>query len=107
MRKLHPLTNWVIKKIEAEYKDDIALLIGIKGHSTGNDEHGECFDYFIPATEKGYELSQTFIIDGVGHDLYPRSWARMELSVELKEMTVLLAGATILYAKSPEDVARF
>lgn len=107
MSTLHPLTDWVIKKIEAEYKDDIALLIGIKGHSTDNDEHGECFDYFIPATERGYELSQTFIIDGVGHDLYPRSWARMELSVELKEMAVLLAGATILYAKSPEDAARF
>ena len=107
MSKLHPLTQWVIEKIEADYKDDIALLIGIKGHSTDNDEHGECFDYFIPATERGCELAQTFIIDGVGHDLYPRSWERMERSVELKEMAVLLAGATILYARSEEDVARF
>ncbi len=107
MSKLHPLTKWVIEKIEAEYKDDIALLIGIKGHSTDNDGHGECFDYFIPATERGYELSQTFIIDGVGHDLYGRSWERMELSVELKEMAVLLMGATILYARNEEDVACF
>ena len=107
MRMLHPLTTWVIQKIEAEYKDDIALLIGVKGHSTDHDEHGECFDYFIPATQRGYELSQTFIINGVGHDLYGRSWDRMELSVELKEMAVLLAGATILYARSEEDVARF
>lgn len=52
MSKLHPLTQWVIEKIEADYKDDIALLIGIKGHSTDNDEHGECFDYFIPMQRK-------------------------------------------------------
>ena len=107
MITLHPLTEWVIEKIEADYKDDIALLIGIKGYSTDNDEHGECFDYFIPATERGCELAQTFIIDGVGHDLYPRSWERVERSVELKEMAVVLAGATILYARSEEDVARF
>lgn len=107
MSTLHPLTHWVIQKIEAEYKDDIALLIGIKGHSTDDDMHGECFDYFIPATERGYELSQTFIIDGVGHDLYGRSWERVELSAELKEMAIVLSGATILYARSPEDAARF
>ena len=104
---MHPLTQWVINKIEREYKEDVALLIGIKGHATNNDDHGECFDYFIPATERGYELQQTFIINGVGHDLYARSWERMELSVELKEMAVVLAGATILYAKSKEDIKRF
>ena len=81
MSKLHPLTQWVIEKIEADYKGDIALLIGIKGHSTDNDEHGECFDYFIPATERGCELAQTFIIDGVGHDLYPRSWERITFPI--------------------------
>ena len=48
---MHTLTKWVIDKIEKEYKDDVALLIGIKGHSTDGDEHGEIFDYFVPATE--------------------------------------------------------
>jgi len=107
MKNIHPLTQWVIEKIEREYKDDIALLVGIKGHTTDNDDHGVCFDYFVPATERGYELAQTFIIDGVGHDLYGRSWERMEKSVELQEMTTVLANATILYAKSQEDVDRF
>lgn len=107
MKNMHPLTKWVINKIEREYKEDIALLIGIKGHATDNDNHGECFDYFIPATERGYELAQTFIIDGVGHDLYGRSWERVEKTVDLQEMTVVLANATILYAKSQEDVERF
>ncbi|MBQ7775734.1 MAG: hypothetical protein IJ379_07410 [Lachnospiraceae bacterium] len=104
---IHPLTQWVINKIETEYKDDIALLIGIQGHSTDNDKHGECFDYFIPTTERGNELAQTFIIDGVGHDLYPRSWERVAQSAQLQEMAVVLANATILYSKSQEDIERF
>lgn len=52
MEKVHPLTEWVIDKIEKEYKEDVALLIGIKGHATEGDCHGECFDYFIPATDR-------------------------------------------------------
>ena len=107
MEKIHPLTKWVINKIENEYKDDVALLIGIKGHSTDGDGHGECFDFFVPATDKSYQLSETFIIDGVGHDLYPRSWERIENSVNLNDMAILLDQATILYARSPEDAERF
>lgn len=105
--KMHPLTKWVIDRIEKDYKEDIALLIGIKGHSTNGDGHGECFDFFVPATERGNELSETFIIDGVGHDLYPRSWERLENSVNLDDMPLLLDQATILYARSEEDASRF
>ena len=104
---MHPLTKWVIDKIEKEYKDDVALLIGIKGHSTDGDGHGEIFDYFVPATERGNELAETFIIDGVGHDLYPRSWERLENSVNLNDMPIVLDNATILYFRSEADTKRF
>jgi len=104
---MHPLTKWVIDKIEKDYKDDVALLIGIKGHSTDGDEHGEIFDYFVPATERADELTETFIIDGVGHDLYPRSWERLENSVNLNDMPIVLDNATILYSRSEEDANRF
>lgn len=107
MKKIHPLTEWAIKKIVTEYKEDIALLIGITGHATDGDSHGECFDYFVPATDRGYELSQTFIIDGIGHDLYPRSWERLEASANLQDMSIVLNGATILYARTKEDTERF
>lgn len=104
---VNELTKWVIEKIEKEYRDDIALLIGIKGHSTNGDDHGECFDYFIPCTPRGEEFARSFIIEGVGHDLYARSWERIERSATLDEMTIVLANATILYARRPEDAARF
>lgn len=101
------LTDWVIRKIENEYKNDIALLLAVRGHNTDADQHGLCFDYFVPATEKGYELAETFIIDGVGHDLYPRSWERLEASVEMNDMPIVLDRAEILYARSKEDEERF
>lgn len=101
------LTEWVIDKIKSEYKDDIAILAAVKGHAIDGDEHGEVFDYFVPATERGYELSQTFMIDGIGHDLYPRSWERMEKTADLDEMTITLANAEILYAKSDAERERF
>jgi hypothetical protein len=79
------LTNWAITQIQNKYKDDVALLIAISGHSLEDDCHGECFDYFVPANENGNMLAQTFIIDGVGHDLYPRSWERIRNMAEFKD----------------------
>lgn len=101
------LTDWVIRKIETDYKEDIALLVAVKGHATDGDGHGECFDYFIPATKRGCELAQTFIIDGVGHDLYDRSWERTEQTAKLKDFTLCLANAELLYVRSQADADRF
>jgi hypothetical protein len=102
------LTDWAITQIQKKYKDDIALLIGISGHSLESDCHGECFDYFVPANENGNNLAQTFIIDGVGHDLYPRSWKRIENMAEFNDdFTNGLADAKILYSRSEEDKKHF
>lgn len=102
------LTEWAINKIKTEYFDDVALLIAIEGHSVNGDGHGECFDYFVPATDKGNELSQTFIINGIGYDLYPRSWERTERTANLDDRaTICLGNATILYSRTKEDEERF
>ncbi len=102
------LSEWVINKIKTEYKDDIALLIATENHSVNNDGHGECFDYYIPATDRGFELSQTFIVEGVGHDLYPRSWERTEKTANLIDpCTVCLDNAKILYYRNEDDKNRF
>lgn len=102
------LTNWAITQIQKKYKDDVALLIAISGHSLENDCHGECFDYFVPVNENGNKLAQTFIIDGVGHDLYPRSWKRIENMADFNDdFTYGLGDAIILYNRSEEDKNHF
>ncbi len=107
MEEMNRLTQWVIRKVEKEYKDDVALLIGLRGHNTDNDQHAVSFDYFVPATQRGNGLAETFIIGGVGHDLYPRSWERLEDSVLLNDLAIVLDQAVILYARSKEDEDRF
>ena len=34
--------------------------------------------YFIPKTERAYSFARTFMIEGVGYDIYPMSWERLE-----------------------------
>ncbi len=102
------LTDWALSQIQNKYKDDIALLIAISGHSLENDCHGLCFDYFIPANDNGNKLAKTFIIDGVGHDLYPRSWKRIEDMAEFNDdFANGLGEAIILYSRSDADKNRF
>ena len=102
------LTNWAISKIKEEYPEDVALLIALEGHDVDGDGHGKCFDYFVPATDRGNGLSRTFIIDGIGYDLYPRSWERMERTATLEDAsTFCLGSAKILYSRSEADTARF
>lgn len=102
------LTEWAIKKITTEYSNDVALLIAVENQSVNNDGHSECFDYFVPASERGYELAQTFIIDGIGHDLYPRSWERTERTADFDDVfSNGLGKAKILYSRTKEDEQRF
>ena len=107
MKDAHKLTQWIIDRIQNEYPEDVALMIGVSGHSVNGDGHGECFDYFIPATERGNGLAETFIIDGVGNDLYPRSWERIDHMVALDDFPSGLGKATILYSRTKEDEQRF
>ncbi len=102
------LTNWAIQQIKNNFVNDVALLVAIEGHSLDDDCHGLCFDYFIPVNEKGNKLAKTFIIDGVGHDLYPRSWERIENMAEFRDdFTFGLGEAIVLYARNEEDLKRF
>lgn len=102
------LIKWSIDKIEKEYKDDVSLLIGSDIFSLEQDAEGISFGYFIPENEKACNLSKTFIVDGIGYDLYPRSWERIERMANLDDYnTNLLGYGQILYYRSEEDKNRF
>lgn len=71
--KNEKLLNWAIDKILKEDKEDVCLLIGTGQFKLEQDKDGPSFDYFIPANEKAHNLAKTFIVEGIGYDLYPRS----------------------------------
>jgi hypothetical protein len=102
------LLDWAIDKIKKEYKDDVALLIGNGALKMKQDTEGVCFDYFVPLNEKGNNLAKTFIIDGIGYDLYPRSWKRIENMANLDDYNpTCLGNYQILYYRNEEDKNQF
>jgi len=104
------LIEWAIQGIQKKYPEDVALLIGqVGGCKTPEDEQNMAFDFFVPATEKGNQLSQTFIIEDMGYDLYPISWKRLQGIVDLKEPRMIFAfmKGEVLYAKSEDEKGRF
>ena len=102
------LTDWAVKKIEIEYSDDVCLLIEHTALKLEKDMDAAVFSFYIPATNRANGLARTFIIDGIGYDLFPMSWERIERMADVKEYnTTCLADAVILWAKSDEDKQRF
>lgn len=103
------LIKWAKEKIKNKYHDDVSLLIGQKGAcKIPTDEQTIAFDFFVPNTERGYNLSETFVIDDMGYDLFPISWDRLESIADLNEkITFALAKGIILFARTKEDEERF
>lgn len=104
------LIDWAMEQIKTKYPEDVALLIGQVGAcKLPTDEQQMAFDFFIPATERGNQLAQTFIIEDMGYDLYPISWERLEGIADIKEPRMLFAfvKGEILYAKSEAEQERF
>ena len=67
------------------------------------------FDFFVPATERGNQMAQTFVIEDMGYDLYPISWERLSGIASLYEPRMLFAfeKGEVLYARSEEERQRF
>lgn len=102
------LNTWAINKIKKEFPEDVTLLIGHEHWKIPPDGDEIAFNFFIPSTDRGYNLSQTFIIDDIGYDLFPISWDRLKGIANLNEsITTCLADGVILYAKREEDKERF
>jgi len=98
------LNDWAIDKIKKEFPEDIALLIGHEHWKIAPDGDEIAFNFFVPSTERGYDLSQTFIIDEIGYDLFPMSWDRLGEIANLNEsLTTCLADGVILYSRNEED----
>lgn len=99
------VTKWIINTVKEKFADDIALVIS---HTTLRIDGDPCISYFVPITERGNELSRTFLLDGTGYDIWGIAWERLERFASLEEynLTVLADGA-ILYAKDGEWADRF
>jgi hypothetical protein len=102
------LADWVVKRVETDFRDDVCLLLEHRTLRLEKDMEAKAFSFYIPATNRANGLARTFIIDGIGHDLFPISWERVERMADVKEYnTTCLADAEILWANSEGDRQRF
>lgn len=103
------LARWIVQRAEDTYAQDIALVLlyGSFVNGTANPRSDvDC--YFIPKTERGLRFACSFIVDGIGYDIFPMSWERVERIADLKDAPgPCVADAVILTAGAPEDRERF
>ncbi len=102
------LADWAVRKTASEYRDDVCLLLAHRTLRLEADQEETSFSYYIPATSRAAGLARTFIIDGIGYDLFPMPWERLERAADVHDYnTTVLADAEVLYARTEEDRQRF
>ena len=79
------LAEWAIREIETRYQEDVCLLLEHRTLRLDKDQDEISFSFYIPATSRANGLARTFIIDGIGYDLFPMSWERIERMADVKD----------------------
>ncbi|MCL6658418.1 MULTISPECIES: nucleotidyltransferase domain-containing protein [Paenibacillus] len=103
------LINMVIERVKRDFLDDIAI-IGLTGSFSTDDFHekSDLDLIIINNTEKGWEISDCFILDDVGYDIYCTPWdSRIQEQSNLESPNVSsLTELKILYYAKPEDLEK-
>lgn len=98
----------IVEKITTYFSDDISLLICYGSFVTG--EYGGMSDidfFFVPKTEKGFELGHQFILNNIGYDLWPVSWDRLMSIANLEDhLASILLDGVMVFASSEVDERR-
>ena len=102
------LVDWIGKTVRGHYTGKVALVCLYGSHINGTaDERSDVDCYFLPKTEEGVALARTFLLEGVGYDIYPAPWERLERIAALKDSHQPLVGdVQVLYADSPADLEK-
>ena len=102
------LMDWIGKTVRNHYAGKVALVCLYGSHINGAaNEHSDVDCYFVPKTEEGMALARTFLLEGVGYDLFPMSWQRLEAIARLEQShQSLVRDVQVLYADSPEDLEK-
>ena len=102
------LVDWIGKTVRSHYTGKVALVCLYGSHINGTaNEHSDVDCYFVPKTEEGMALARTFLLEGVGYDIYPAPWERLEAIARLEQSHQPMVGdVQVLYADSPADLEK-
>ncbi|MBQ2727348.1 MAG: nucleotidyltransferase domain-containing protein [Clostridia bacterium] len=99
----------ILGTIHEKYADDVAVLIVYGSAVNGTaDEYSDLDMLYIPKTFKGRNLAKTFIMDGIGYDIWCGSWDTLHSMMAWEDMRVsILADSELVYAASAEDRQKY
>ena len=103
------LVGWISETVRRDYAGDIALAVVYGSHVNGTYNRMSDVDcFYVPKTKRGEEFGRCFVLDGVGYDIFPVSWERLEGIADLQEsLTPLVGDGKIIYRDTEEDAARY
>ena len=103
------ILEFVLRLVNEKYKDEVSLVCCYGSYVTGTaNENSDIDFYFVPKTDKAWELTNSFIINGIGYDFWGVNWERLENMANFDDTFVsLVDGARIVYSHSEEDEERF
>lgn len=80
------VVQWILNKVTTEFADNVSLVIIYGSYMNGTANRKSDVDcYYIPKTEHGYDMAVDFMIEGVGYDIFPILWERVEKIADLLE----------------------
>lgn len=109
MKGKQEIINSVLKKVETQYKEDIAVLALYGSFAAGTaDEYSDVDFFYIPKSDKAYELTYQFIIDGIGYDLFPITWDRiLKIAAFDQPLSAVITESKVIYSATEEDLQRY
>lgn len=106
MQAIHEeLLETITNTVKTKYKDDIALFIIYGSCLNGTSHKKSDLDMlFIPKIKRGYQLAKSFILDGIGYDLWATEWETLHKFANYDDMRVsVLADSQLVYSATEED----
>lgn len=101
------LIGWLRSRAE-KYSDEISMVLIYGSHLSGTSNRLSDLDcYYIPKGE-GSRMAVTYILEGVGYDVFPIGWERLERFAALQETIVpLLGDAKVIWCGDEAALTRF
>ena len=106
---LNKLKDKLLNKIERDYRDDVAI-VHLYGSFVYGDTNGfsDLDLYFVPKTKRGLDLASTFILDGIGFDLWALPWERLErIASHAEPVSSIITEGEVLFFSTQQDLSRF
>lgn len=103
------IVEWIVKRAEKDYAEDISMILAYGSFINGTANAKSDVDcYFIPKTERGYQFAVDFILNGIGYDIFPMNWERVENIANLKSVLSPCVGdVEILFHGTKKDLEKF